>query len=208
MLARILYALRTALLFSFALTFASATIGILIGAIQGYYGGWFDLIGQRIMEVWSGLPMLFMLMILVSLFSPSIYWLFVIMLFFGWTSLVNLVRAEFLRARQLDFVRAAKSIGASDFRIMFRHILPNIWQSSLSQIPFMITANISALTALDFLGYGLGVEHASLGELFVQGKNHLDAPWLGVSAFVSLAIVLALLIYIGEALRDALNPQN
>lgn len=206
-LARILYALRNALLFSFALTLCSTIVGMAVGAIQGYYGGWFDVIGQRILEVWGGLPMLFLLMILVSVFSPNIYWLFIVMLFFGWTTLVSLVRAEFLRARQLDYVRAAKSIGVSDARIIFIHILPNVMQSSLSQIPLMLTANISALTALDFLGYGLGAEYASMGELFIQAKNHLDAPWLGLSAFFSLALVLALLIYIGEALRDAFDPK-
>ena len=207
-LTRILYALRHALLFSFAVTLVSAIVGISMGAIQGYFGGWVDLIGQRILEVWSGLPMLFMLMILVSVFTPNIYWLFAIMCFFAWTSLVDIVRAELLRARQLDYVMAARSIGASHTRIIFRHILPNVMQSSLSQLPFMLTANITALTALDFLGYGLPADYASIGELLLQAKNHLDAPWLGISAFLSLAIVLALLIYIGEALRDTLNPQQ
>ena len=152
-LARILYGLRISLLFGFALTLLSAALGILAGAIQGYYGGWIDLIGQRILEVWSGLPMLFMVMVLVSLFSPSIYWLFLIMLLFGWTTLVSMVRAEFLRARNLEYVWAARSIGAGDGRIMFKHILPNVIGSSLSQLPFMLTANITALTALDFLWY-------------------------------------------------------
>ena len=207
-LARILYGLRISLLFGFALTLLSAALGILAGAIQGYYGGWIDLIGQRILEVWSGLPMLFMVMVLVSLFSPSIYWLFLIMLLFGWTTLVSMVRAEFLRARNLEYVWAAKSIGAGDGRIMFKHIFPNVIGSSLSQLPFMLTANITALTALDFLGYGLPPESASLGELLLQAKNNLNAPWLALSGFFSLAVVLSLLIYMGEAVRDAFDPRN
>ncbi|UUS59910.1 MULTISPECIES: ABC transporter permease [unclassified Acinetobacter] len=207
-LARILYGLRVSLLFGFALTFASAILGIMVGAIQGYYGGWVDLIGQRILEVWGGLPMLFMVMILVSMFTPSVYWLFVIMLLFGWPTLVGLVRAEFLRARNFDYVRAARSLGVTDSTIMFRHILPNAMSSSLSQLPFMLTANITALTALDFLGYGLPPHAASLGELLLQGKNNLNAPWLALSGFFTLAIVLSLLIYIGEATRDAFDPRR
>lgn len=206
-LARVLYGLRVSLLFGFILTFSSAVLGIVIGAIQGYYGGWVDLIGQRILEVWGGLPMLFMVMILVSMFSPNVYWLFLIMLLFSWTILVPLVRAEFLRARQLDYVRAARSLGVTNRAIIFRHILPNAISSSLSQLPFILTANITALTALDFLGYGLPPDAASLGELLLQGKNNLNAPWLALSGFFSLAIVLALLMYIGEALRDAFDPR-
>ncbi|UIJ74859.1 ABC transporter permease [Acinetobacter sp. SH20PTE14] len=207
-LARILYGLRVSLLFGFALTFASAILGIIVGAIQGYYGGWLDLIGQRILEVWGGLPMLFMVMILVSMFTPSVYWLFVIMLLFGWPTLVGLVRAEFLRARNFDYVRAARSLGVTDSTIIFRHILPNAMSSSLSQLPFMLTANITALTALDFLGYGLPPDAASLGELLLQGKNNLNAPWLALSGFFTLAIVLSLLIYIGEATRNAFDPRR
>ena len=207
-LARILYGLRISLLFGFALTFASAFLGIIVGAIQGYYGGWIDLIGQRVLEVWGGLPMLFMVMILVSMFTPSVYWLFVIMLLFGWTTLVGLVRAEFLRARNFDYVRAARSLGVSDRKIMFRHILPNAMSSSLSQLPFILTANITALTALDFLGYGLPPDAASLGELLAQGRENLTAPWLAISGFMTLAVVLSLLIYIGEATRDAFDPRR
>ncbi|WP_336938278.1 ABC transporter permease [Acinetobacter modestus] len=206
--ARILYGLRISLLFGFALTLCSAVIGVIVGAIQGYYGGWIDLIGQRILEVWGGLPMLFIVMILVSMFSPSVYWLFLIMLLFGWTELVGLVRAEFLRARNFDYVRAAQALGVRDHQIIFKHILPNAMSSSLSQIPFMLTANIIALTALDFLGYGLPADAASLGELLLQGKNNLDSPWLVLSGFFTLAIVLSLLIYIGEAARDAFDPRR
>ena len=207
-LARLLYGLRVSLLFGLGLTLLASLIGICVGAIQGYYGGWVDLIGQRISEVWGGLPTLFMVMVLVSILTPNVYWLFVIMLLFGWSSLVGLVRAEFLRARHLDYVRAARALGVRDHVIMFRHILPNAMSSALSQIPFMLTANITALTALDFLGYGLPPGSASIGELLLQGKNNLNAPWLALSGFFTLALVLSLLIYIGEAARDAFDPRQ
>ena len=207
-LARILYGLRVSLLFGLALTLAGALIGIIVGAIQGYYVGWVDLIGQRFMEVWGGMPQLFMIIILVSLFSPSITMLFALMLLFGWMGLVGLVRAEFLRARNFDYVRAARNLGVSDSQIMLRHILPNALASSLSQLPFILTANIIALTALDFLGYGLPPGSPSLGELMVQGKNNLDAPWLALSGFFSLTFILSLLIFVGEALRDAFDPRR
>lgn len=206
--ARILYGLRISLLFGLALTFLASLLGVIVGAVQGYYGGWVDLLGQRLIEVWGGLPSLFMIMIMVSLFSPSVYWLLLIMLLFGWPALVGLVRAEFLRARHLDYVRAARSLGVKDRTLIFRHILPNAMSSSLSQLPFMLTANITALTALDYLGYGLAPGSASLGELLLQGKNNLDAPWLALSGFFSLALVLSLLIYIGEATRDAFDPRR
>ncbi|GAA0313696.1 ABC transporter permease [Psychrobacter aestuarii] len=207
-LARILYGMRVSLLFGIALTLAGSVIGIIIGAIQGYYGGLVDLIGQRFMEVWGGMPQLFMIIILVSLFSPSIGVLFAMMLLFGWMGLVGLVRAEFLRARNFDYVRAARNLGVSDFQIMRRHILPNALASSLSQLPFILTANIIALTSLDFLGYGLPPGSPSLGELMVQGKDNLEAPWLALSGFFSLTLVLSLLIFIGEALRDAFDPRR
>ena len=207
-LARVIYGLRISLLFGLALTLCASAIGIFVGAIQGYFGGWVDLIGQRILEIWGGLPTLFILMILVGMFTPSVYWLFLIMLLFGWTTLVGLVRAEFLRARNLDYIRASRALGVSDLRIIFRHILPNAMSSSLSQIPFILSANITALTALDFLGYGLPPDTASLGELLLQGKNNLHAPWLACAGFFSLALVLSLLIYIGEATRDAFDPRK
>ena len=207
-LALIIYGLRICLLFGICLTAASAVLGIAVGAIQGYYGGWIDLLGQRVLEVWGGLPVLFMVIILVSMFSPSVYWLFAIMLFFGWTALVGLVRAEFLRARNFDYVRSARALGVSDRKIIFRHILPNALSSTMSQLPFILTANITALTALDFLGYGLPPDSASLGQLLEQGKTYLDAPWLAISGFTTLAIVLSLLIYIGEATRDAFDPRQ
>jgi microcin C transport system permease protein len=207
-LARVLYGLRVSILFGFGLTIAGSMFGILIGAIQGYYGGWIDLIGQRLFEVWGGMPQLFMTMILVSFFTPNIYWLFTIMLLFGWMSLVNIVRAEFLRARNLDYVRAARALGLSHFKIIVRHILPNALSSSLSQIPFILTANIIALSTLDFLGYGLPPGSASLGELIIQAKNNLDAPWLALSAFFTLSILLSVLVFIGEAARHAFDPKQ
>lgn len=207
-LARILYGLRISLLFGLALTIAGAVIGIVVGAIQGYFGGWVDLAGQRFMEVWSGMPQLFMIIILVSLFSPSATILFALMLLFGWMGLVGLVRAEFLRARNFDYVRAARNLGVSDWQIMRRHILPNALASSLSQLPFILTANVIALTSLDFLGYGLPPGSPSLGELMVQGRDNLEAPWLALSGFFSLTFILSLLIFIGEALRDAFDPKQ
>lgn len=206
-LARILYSLRISILFGFGLTIAGALIGVLVGAIQGYYGGWIDLFGQRLFEVWGGLPQLFITMILVSFFSPSIYWLFTIMLLFGWMGLVSIIRVEFLRARNLDYVRAAQALGAGSFQIIVRHILPNALSSGLSQIPFILTSNIIALSTLDFLGYGLPPGSASLGELIVQAKNNLDAPWLALSVFFTLTILLSTLVFIGEALRDAFDPK-
>lgn len=207
-LARVLYGLRISILFGFGLTIAGSIFGILVGAIQGYYGGWIDLIGQRLFEVWGGMPQLFMTMILVSFFSPSIYWLFAIMLLFGWMSLVSIVRAEFLRARNLDYVRAARALGLSNFKIIIRHILPNALSSSLSQLPFILTANITALSTLDFLGYGLPPGSASLGELIVQAKNNLDAPWLASTAFLTLGTLLSVLVFIGEAARNAFDPKR
>lgn len=207
-LARVLYGLRVSLLFGLALTVAGSIIGIAVGAVQGYFGGWTDLVGQRLMEVWGGLPQLFMIIILVSLFSPSVFVLFGLMLLFGWMGLVGLVRAEFLRARNFDYVRSAKAMGVSDGKIMFRHILPNAMSSSLSQLPFILTANITALTTLDYLGYGLPAGSPSLGELISQGKDNLDSPWLALAGFFSLTVVLSLLIFIGEALRDAFDPRQ
>lgn len=207
-LTRILYGLRLSILFGLALTLAGSLIGVVVGALQGYFGGYVDLLGQRFMEVWAGLPQLFMIIIMVSLFSPSVWVLFGLMLLFGWMSLVGLVRAEFLRARNFDYVLAARNLGVSDVTIMFRHILPNALSSSMSQLPFIVTANIVALTSLDFLGYGLPPGSPSLGELMLQAKNNLDAPWLALSGFFSLTLVLTLLIFIGEALRDAFDPRQ
>lgn len=207
-LARILYGFRISVLFALALTLGSSVIGIIAGALQGYYGGWVDLVGQRVIEIWSGLPMLFMLIILASLVQPNFWWLLGLMLLFSWYELTGLVRAEFLRGRNLEYVRAARALGLSDRRIMFRHILPNAMVSSLSYLPFIFTGAISLLTSLDFLGFGLPVGSPSLGELVAQGKNNLSAPWLSLSAFFTLGGLLTLLVFIGEAARDAFDPRK
>ncbi len=207
-LARIIYGFRISVLFGLFLTFFSTFVGIIVGATQGYYGGKVDLLGQRFLEVWSGLPVLFLLIILSSIIAPSFWWLLGIMLLFSWTSLVDVVRAEFLRGRNLEYVKAAKALGVGDFRIMFVHIFPNAMVATLTFMPFILTGSITTLTALDFLGFGLPSGSPSLGELTAQGKNNLHAPWLGVSAFMSLAVMLTLLVFIGEAVRDALDPRN
>lgn len=205
--ARIIYGFRVSILFALALTIGSTIIGIFVGALQGYYGGWVDLLGQRFLEIWSGLPALYLLIIFASMVTPNIWWLLGIMLLFSWTSLVDLVRAEFLRGRNLDYVRAARAMGVSNRTIMFRHILPNAVVATMTFIPFIVTAAITTLTSLDFLGFGLPPGSASLGELVAQGKANLSAPWLGLSAFVVLSLMLTLLVFIGEALRDALDPR-
>jgi microcin C transport system permease protein len=207
-LARIIYGFRVSVLFALALTLTSSVIGVIAGALQGYYGGWVDMAGQRFIEIWAGLPVLFMLIILSSVVEPGFWWLLGIMLLFSWTELTGLVRAEFLRARNLEYVRAARALGLSDSRIMFRHMLPNAMVSTLTFLPFIFTGAIGVLTSLDFLGFGLPPGSASLGELVAQGKNNLTAPWLGVSAFVTLALLLTLLVFIGEAARDAFDPRK
>ncbi|MFP5429768.1 MAG: ABC transporter permease [Gammaproteobacteria bacterium] len=206
--ARVIYGFRVSVLFALVLTLTSSIIGIIAGALQGYYGGWVDMAGQRFIEVWSGLPVLFMLIILSSVVEPGFWWLLGIMLLFSWTDLTGLVRAEFLRARNLEYVRAARALGMSDSRIMFRHMLPNAMVSTLTFLPFIFTGAIGILTSLDFLGFGLPPGSASLGELVAQGKNNLTAPWLGMSAFVTLALLLTLLVFIGEAARDAFDPRK
>lgn len=207
-LTRILYGFRISILFGLGLTIVTSIIGVIVGALQGYFGGWVDLIGQRIVEVWAGLPTIFMIIILVSVFSPTVWWLFAIMAAFGWLGLVGLVRAEFLRARNFDYVRAARAMGSSHSTIIFKHILPNALASSLSQLPFILSANIIALTSLDYIGYGLPPGSPSLGELVKQGQVNLDAPWLVLSAFFSLTFLLSLLIFIGDGLRDAFDPRK
>ncbi len=207
-LARVIYGFRISILFALTLTISSSVIGIFAGALQGFYGGWVDLLGQRIIEIWSGLPMLFMLIIMASLVQPNFWWLLGLMLLFSWTELTGLVRAEFLRGRNLEYVRAARALGLSDTKIMFRHILPNAMVSTLSFLPFIFTGAIGLLTSLDFLGFGLPVGSPSLGELVAQGKNNLSSPWLGLSAFFTLGILLTLLVFIGEAFRDAFDPRK
>lgn len=206
--ARLVYGVRISLLFSLLLTAVSSVIGIIVGAIQGYFGGWIDLGFQRVIEIWQGIPVLFLIIIISSAIQPSFTSILVIMLFFSWMNLVGVVRAEFLRTRNFDYVRAAKALGVSTPQIMFRHVLPNAMVATLTMIPFILTAAITTLTSLDFLGFGMPPGSASLGELLSQGKNNLQAPWLGMTSFFSLAIMLTLLIFIGEAVRDAFDPRK
>lgn len=205
-LARILYGTRISLLFGLMLTVCSCLMGVLAGAIQGYYGGRVDLWGQRFIEVWSGMPTLFLIILLSSVIQPNFWWLLAITVLFGWMTLVGVVRAEFLRTRNFDYIRAAQALGVSDRSIIFRHMLPNAMVATLTFLPFILCSSITTLTSLDFLGFGLPLGSPSLGELLLQGKNNLQAPWLGISAFVSVALLLSLLIFIGEAVRDAFDP--
>ncbi|MBK0002382.1 microcin C ABC transporter permease [Erwinia sp. S38] len=207
-LARILYGTRISLMFGLMLTLFSSVIGIIVGATQGYFGGKVDLWGQRIIEVWSGMPTLFLIILLSSVVQPGFWWLLAITVIFGWMSLVGVVRAEFLRTRNFDYIRAAQAMGVSDWRIMSRHMLPNAMVATLTFLPFILCGSITTLTSLDFLGFGLPMGSPSLGELLLQGKNNLQAPWLGLTAFFSLAILLSLLIFIGEAVRDAFDPSK
>lgn len=205
-LARLIYGFRLSVLFALTLTILSSIIGILAGAVQGYFGGWIDLSLQRLIEIWQGLPMLFMLIILASFVEPNFWWLLGLLLLFSWPNLVGVVRAEFLRARNLDYVRAARALGVRERTIMLRHILPNALVAALTFLPFNLTAAVTTLTSLDFLGFGLPPGSPSLGELLAQGKTNPTYPWLGITGFVVLAVLLVLMIFIGEALRDALNP--
>lgn len=207
-LARILYGTRISLLFGLMLTLSSSVIGVFAGAVQGYFGGRVDLWGQRFIEVWSGTPTLFLIILLSSVIQPGFWWLLAITLLFGWMSLVGVVRAEFLRTRNFDYIRAAQAMGVSDWHIISRHMLPNAMVATLTYLPFILCGSITTLTSLDFLGFGLPLGSPSLGELLLQGKNNLQAPWLGLSAFFTLAILLSLLIFIGEAIRDAFDPSK
>ncbi|KHJ51428.1 ABC transporter permease [Vreelandella venusta] len=207
-MARVIYGFRLSVAFALVLTAGSLVIGVIAGGLQGYFGGKVDLIGQRFTEIWSGLPVLFLLIILASFVQPGFWWLLGIMLLFSWLGLVDIVRAEFLRARNLEYVRAAKAMGLPSRLIMWRHVLPNAMVATLTFIPFIFTGAIGTLTALDFLGFGLPPGAPSLGELAAQGKNNLHAPWLGITAFMTLAIMLSLLVFIGEGLRDAFDPRH
>ncbi|HAA45723.1 MAG: ABC transporter permease [Halomonas sp. 54_146] len=206
--ARVIYGFRLSVAFALVLTAGSLVVGVVVGGVQGYFGGKIDLIGQRFTEIWSGLPVLFLLIILASFVQPGFWWLLGIMLLFSWLGLVDIVRAEFLRARNLEYVRAAKAMGLPSRLIMWRHVLPNAMVATLTFIPFLFTGAIGTLTALDFLGFGLPPGAPSLGELAAQGKNNLHAPWLGITAFMTLAIMLSLLVFIGEGLRDAFDPRH
>jgi microcin C transport system permease protein len=207
-MARLIYGFRISVLFGFALTLLSAVIGIIAGAVQGYFGGMVDLLMQRFLEIWSSMPTLYLLIILASFIQPGFWVLLGIMLLFSWMSLVGLVRAEFLRGRNFDYVRAARALGMLDVRIMFRHILPNAMTASLTFLPFILAGSVTTLTSLDFLGFGLPVGSPSLGELLLQGKNNLNAPWLAFTGFFIIALMLSLLVFIGEAVRDAFNPRR
>ena len=207
-LARLIYGFRLSVAFGISLTIFSSLIGISVGALQGYFGGLVDLIGQRLVEIWASLPALLVLIILSSILEPNVGWLLIILLFFSWMALVSVVRAEFLRARNFDYVRAARSLGVSNLTIMRRHVLPNAMVATLTFVPFILSGAVTTLTALDFLGFGLPAGSPSLGELMAQGKNNLHAPWLGLTGFFTLAILLTLLIFVGEAARDALDPRR
>jgi len=206
--ARLIYGFRISVLFGLELTLISTAIGILAGAVQGYFGGWVDLLFQRFIEIWSGLPTLYLLIILSSVVQPNFWWLLGIMLAFSWMALVGVVRAEFLRARNFDYVRAARALGRSDAVIMFKHVLPNAMVASITFMPFILSGAITTLTALDFLGFGLPPGSPSLGEMLNQGKSNLQAPWLGITAFIVLALMLTLLIFVFEAVRDAFDPRK
>jgi microcin C transport system permease protein len=207
-MARLIYGFRISVLFGLALTLLSSVVGIVAGAVQGYFGGLVDLSIQRFMEIWSSMPTLYLLIILASFIQPGFWVLLGIMLLFSWMSLVGLVRAEFLRGRNFDYVRAARALGMVDARIMFRHILPNAMTAALTYLPFILAGSVTTLTSLDFLGFGLPVGSPSLGELLLQGKNNLNAPWLAFTGFVVIALMLSLLVFIGEAVRDAFNPRK
>jgi microcin C transport system permease protein len=206
--ARLIYGFRISVLFGLVLTILSSVVGVTAGAVQGYFGGWIDLAFQRFMEVWSSVPTLYVLIILASIVEPNFWWLLGILLLFQWMGFVGVVRAEFLRARNFDYVRAARALGASNVVIMFRHVLPNAVVATLTFMPFILAGSVTALTGLDFLGIGLPPGSASLGELLAQGKANLQAPWLGLTGFFVIAIMLSLLIFIGEAVRDAFDPRK
>jgi microcin C transport system permease protein len=207
-LARLIYGFRISVLFGLVLTALSSVIGVAAGAVQGYFGGLIDLGFQRFIEIWSGLPMLYLLIIMASFIEPSFWWLLGLMLLFSWMSLVDVVRAEFLRARNFDYVRAARALGVSNRLIILRHVLPNATVATITFLPFILNSSITMLTSLDFLGFGLPPGSPSLGELLAQGKANLQAPWLGLTAFFVLASMLSLLIFVGEAVRDAFDPRK
>jgi microcin C transport system permease protein len=207
-LARVIYGFRLSILFTLLVTGAASLLGILAGAVQGYFGGWTDLVFQRIIEIWSGTPSLYVIIIMFAILGRSFWLLVFLMILFGWTSLVGVVRAEFLRARNLEYVRAAKALGVGNLTIMFRHMLPNAMVATLTMLPFIITGTISALASLDFLGFGLPSSAPSLGELTLQAKQNLQAPWLAFSAFTTFAIMLSLLVFIFEGIRDAFDPRK
>lgn len=207
-LARLIYGFRLSVLFGLTLTLFSSVIGVLAGGIQGYFGGKVDLFFQRFLEIWSGLPVLYLLIILASFVEPTFWWLLGLMLMFSWMALVGVVRAEFLRARNFDYVKAARALGVSAPKIMARHVLPNAMVATLTMLPFILNHSITTLTSLDFLGFGLPPGSPSLGEMLAQGKNNLQAPWLSLTSFLAVAVTLSLLVFVGEAVRDAFDPRK
>jgi microcin C transport system permease protein len=208
LLARLIYGFRISVLFGLALTLGASLIGVAAGAVQGYFGGWVDLLFQRVIEIWSGLPVLYLLIILAGIVRPNFWWLLGLMLLFSWMALVGVVRAEFLRARNFDYVRAARALGVPDGVIIVRHLLPNAMVATLTFLPFILNGSITTLTSLDFLGFGLPPGSASIGEILAQGKANLQAPWLGLTGFLVLAVMLSLLVFVGEAARDAFDPRK
>ncbi len=207
-LSRLIYGFRISVLFGFTLTFFSMVIGVSAGAIQGYFGGKTDLFFQRFMEIWSAIPTLYVLIILASVIQPNFWWLLLILLLFSWMGYVGVVRAEFLRARNFDYIRAARALGVSNSKIILRHMLPNATIATITFLPFSLSASVTALSGLDFLGFGLPPGSASLGEMVNQGRNNLQAPWLGITSFLTLGLMLGLLVFVGEAIRDSLDPRK
>jgi len=207
-LAKLIYGFRLSVLFGLSMTVLASFIGITVGALQGYFGGLTDLIGQRMVEIWTGLPVLFVLIILNSIVEPTFFWMLVTLTLFSWMALTGVVRAEFLRARNFEFVRAARAMGVGSLTIMLRHVLPNAMTAALTYTPFLLNSSIATLTALDFLNLGLPLDYPSLGRLLTQAQANLQAPWLGLSVFVTLATMLTLLIFVGEGVRDAFDPRR
>ena len=207
-LAGLIYGFRISVLFGLALTVLAALVGVSAGALQGFYGGWFDLLFQRFIEIWSGLPSLYILIILSSVIIPGFFTILTLMLLFAWVGFVGVVRAEFFRARNFDYVRAARALGVSDLTIIFRHVLPNAMVATLTFLPFSLLGGITGLTGLDYMGFGLPPGSPSLGALLAQGKANLQAPWLGLTGFFSIAVLLSLLVFVGEAVRDAFDPRK
>tara|TARA_R110000868_G_scaffold15678_20_gene71284 strand:+ start:14821 stop:15957 length:1137 start_codon:yes stop_codon:yes gene_type:complete len=207
-LARLLYGVRISILFGFTLTILSSIIGLMAGAVQGYFGGWLDLIAQRLIEIWTSIPALYLLLIISSIIAPSFWVLLGILLLFSWVSLVGIVRAEFLRGRNFEYIAAARALGVSNVTIMWRHLLPNAMVATLTFMPFILSGSVVTLTSLDLLGLGLEPGTPSLGDLLFQGKENLQAPWLGLTGFFAIAIIMTLLVFVGEAVRDAFDPRK
>jgi len=206
--ARLIYGFRISVLFGLILTIVSSVVGVAAGAVQGYFGGWTDLLFQRFIEIWTAIPSLYLLLIISSVLVPGFFVLLGILLLFSWVALVGLVRAEFLRGRNFEYIQAARALGVSNAKIMFRHLLPNAMVATMTFLPFILSSSVMTLTSLDFLGFGLPPGSPSLGEMLSQGKANVQAPWLGLSGFITLAVMLSLLIFIGEAVRDAFDPRK